>query len=492
MRRFLILTFCLISISVRSQQWEIAYPVEEHAFLQGGCCNGDGNYLFGVCDENENDVYMNAYAMYVGQNGDYITRKYCFEGYKSELCSSVCLDNGNAFVVGIKGGTSTDKVYDSLWIAVVTPALDIVEEHCYPLVAPYKTWTNDLYLDFNNNGDVIVLADVSDKDYPFVTNGVYVVLKCDTHGNVLQNRYFPDGHGPNGARPTGIRRVPDSDRMLLLGKAFMVSGVHSLAYIDDDLNLVEAYPLSWMEGVWNHTDYWKDDSHFLMSSQTYHYGMSNSYYAAVFEVDYSGHYIDTLVYDRADTADYTAQYGSMACFDDKAIYIATYWENGLNEDPNDVVVIMIDKDLNLLGVKKLTYEGVKIRPMHCQVTADGGCLVYGKSKKSYGIDMIIVWKLMPDDFTVPWTLSDDPEVSQHIEVYPNPTSDYLNILLQCKENQCVRVSVCDIEGRKYFEHRFENREGLLTIDVSAFDSGTYVYEVFNDGKNIMRGIFIKN
>ena len=483
MRKFLILTLCLLSVRLQAQQWMIEYPAEGEALLMGGCCNGDGNYVFGVDGTD-------AYAMYIDVDGDYVTNRFCYD-YKSELCSAVSLDNGNAFVVGIKGGTLDNQVYDSLWIVVMNSDLDVVEEHSYPVETPYKTWTNDIYLDFNNAGDVIVLADVSEKDYPLVTNGVYVVLRCDVDGNVLDSQYFPDGHGPGGARPTGIIRVPDSDMMMLLGKAFYASGVHSIAYIDGDLNLVATYPIPWMERVWNYTDYWKDDGHFLMASQTSIYNNDDSYYAAVFEVDTEGHYVDTLVYDRADTADYTAQFGSMAYFNDETIYITTYWESGLNEVPNDVVMLLMDRNLNLLGVKKLVCDNVKIRPLHCQVTPDGGCLVYGKSKKGADVNLIIVWKLMPCDFVMPWTLTEMTEVSQTTDVYPNPVSDYLNIVLQCNDNKNVRVGISDVWGRKYFERKFHSCDGVLRIDVSTLDSGVYVYEVEKDGMNSMKGKFEK-
>lgn len=491
MRKFLILTLCLITIELQSQQWEIAYMTEDGAFFKGGCCNDGGNYILGVCDENDNGIYSNAYAMYVDIDGNYITRKFCYD-YKSEFSNAVCLDNGNAFVVGIKGGALYDNVYDSLWIVILNPELEILEEHCYSFEEPYKTWTNDIYMDFDNDGNVIILADVSEKDYPWVTNGVYVVLKCDVCGNVLKMRYFPDGHGLSGARPTGIIRVPDSDRMMLLGRAFYVTGVHSMAYINSDLELVATYPIPWMERVWNYSDYWKDDNHFLMASQTSYYDGNDSYYAAVFEVDSEGNYVDTLVYDRVDTADYTAQFGSMAYFNDETIYIVTYWESGLNEEPNDVVVLMIDKNLNLLGVKKLIFDNVKMRPMHCKVTADGGCLVYGKSKKSYDNDVIVVWKLLPDDFIVPWTLTELPEVTQHFDAYPNPTTDCLTVVLENSDCKKTRISVSDINGRKCFEHRFDNVEGLLSIDVSILEKGAYVYEVYNDGGKVMKGKFVKN
>ena len=273
MKRLLFLAFCLMAFGMQSQQWMISYPVEEGVVLVGGACNGEGNYIFGACNDYNGLGYVDAYAMYVDKDGGYIERKFSFEGYKSHLCSALCMDDGNAFVVGVKGGTLTNHLYDTLWMAVMTPELDIVEERDYPLVEPYITWTTDVYLRFDNHGDIIVLADVSERNYPFMTNGVYAVFKCDTHGNMLKSRYFPDGHGVNGARPSGLIRVPDSDDMMLLGKGFFATNSHSICYIDNDLNKIGAYQLPLYENIRNYTDCWKDNGHFLMSSMTHHQGM---------------------------------------------------------------------------------------------------------------------------------------------------------------------------------------------------------------------------
>ena len=491
MKRVLFLAFCLMAVEMQSQQWVISYPVEDGVVLVGGDCNGDGNYIFGACNDYNGLGYVDAYAMYVDKDGEYIERKFSFEGYKSHLCSALCLDNGNAFVVGVKGGTLTNHLYDTLWIAVMTPELEIVEEHDYPLVEPYITWTTDVYLEFNNYGEIIILADVSERNYPYMTNGVYAVFKCDTHGNVLKSQYFPDGHGVNGARPSGLIRVPDSDNMMLLGKGFFVTNSHSICYIDNELNKIDAYPLPLYENIRNYTDCWKDNGHFLMSSMTHHQGMvSNNLYAAVFEVDATGHYVDTLVYDRADTSDYTAQFGSMAYVADDCIYIATYWDGGENESPSDAVICLIDSDLNLKGTKRLKADDTKIRLMHCQTTSEGGCLVYGQCKENYGSEMVYVWNLLPEDFVIPWTLHESPEVLPHQNAYPNPTHDCLNIPLDNINNQCV-VSVFDVCGRKYFERRFD-KGGLLTLDVSNLEAGTYFYEVIVGGQITQKGRFMKN
>ena len=229
-----------------------------------------------------------------------------------------------------------------------------------------------------------------------------------------------------------------------------------------------------------------------MSSMTHHQGMvDNNIYAAVFEVDATGHYIDTLVYDRADTSDYTAQYGSMAYVVDDCIYIATYWDNGDNELPSDAVICLIDNDLNLKGTKRLKTGDTKIRLMHCQTTSEGGCLVYGQCKESYGNEMVYVWNLMPEDFVIPWALQESPEALPHQSTYPNPTSDCLNIMLDSVDIQCV-VSVFDELGQKYFERRFDKGGGLLILDVSNLEAGTYFYEVIADGRNVHKGRFMKN
>lgn len=492
MKRMLLLILCLWAINVHSQQWVISYPVEEGVILVGGDCNEHGNFIVGACNKAGESYYRDAFVMYVNSQGDYIERKFSFDGYKSHLCSAKCLENGSAFVVGVKGGTLNNHIYDTLWISIMNSDLEIVEEHDYPLVAPYITWTTDVYLELNNYGNVIVLADVSERDYPWMTNGVYAVFECDVHGNILKSKYFAEGHGVNGARPTGLIRVPESNCMMMLGKGFFVNNSHSICYIDSDLEKVDAYPIPWLEDVWNYTDCWKDNGHFLMSSMTHHYGIvENSYYAAVFEVDYRGHYIDTLVYDRADTSDYTAQFGSMAYVSDDVIYIATYWENGPNEILSDAVICLIDNDLNLKGIKRLKVDNTKIRLMHCQKTSDGGCLVYGQCKINYDSEMVYVWKLLPEDFVINWSLEEKPAVLPHHEVYPNPVQDCLNILLDTSYSKHNIVSIIDAEGHKYFEQRFECVGGILKIDVSSFTDGVYFYEIRREN-GIHKGKFIKN
>ena len=53
MKKILLLTFCLLTVSMQSQQWVLNYPCEEGVVLIGGDCNGNGNYIIGACNKDE-------------------------------------------------------------------------------------------------------------------------------------------------------------------------------------------------------------------------------------------------------------------------------------------------------------------------------------------------------------------------------------------------------------------------------------------------------
>lgn len=493
MKRIVVIVLCLLATQLWSQQWEIAYYVPEGVILTGGCCNGWGNYVFGAFDKLPDDGYRGAFAMFVDNEGNYLERKFVCEEHKMSFCQSISLNNGNAFVAGVRGGSSDNHVFDTLWIAVITPDLTIVEENFIRIEEPYNTWTGEVYLDYDDNGDIVLLAGASQFTIPYqMTNGVYAVIKCNSHTDLLASRYFSEGHSLNGARPTAIVNVPWNDNMMLVGKGFNLNGCHTLAYIDNDLELKEVYSLPILENNWNHVGWWKDNGNFLMSSLTHHYlMMENQFYAAVFEVDPTGHYIDTLVYDRVDTSDYTAQYGSICSVSNDAIYVATYWENGNNDDPNNVVVCMIDDDLNLLGTKRLDYYETKVRVLQCQVTSDGGCVVYGKAVSKGAYEMVVIWKLLPEDFILPWFITENSDELLKDLVYPNPASDCLNFTIEDVGNK-VEIVIRDIYGRILFKQKLYDCRGVFTIDISSFETGTYLYEIVYDGKSTNNGKFIKN
>jgi hypothetical protein len=63
-------------------------------------------------------------------------------------------------------------------------------------------------------------------------------------------------------------------------------------------------------------------------------------------------------------------------------------------------------------------------------------------------------------------------------VYPNPTSDLLNIELNLESTMNATVTIADITGKVIAYQNMENvQNDVLTINVSNYTAGTYLARV---------------
>lgn len=76
-----------------------------------------------------------------------------------------------------------------------------------------------------------------------------------------------------------------------------------------------------------------------------------------------------------------------------------------------------------------------------------------------------------------------------IKIYPNPTSDYLQIDLGSAE-QKRSVQVFDNLGRKLLDQNINNQENAFSIDVSSLKEGIYYLNILTD-KTVYKEKFIK-
>jgi hypothetical protein len=84
--------------------------------------------------------------------------------------------------------------------------------------------------------------------------------------------------------------------------------------------------------------------------------------------------------------------------------------------------------------------------------------------------------------------------SSEVVIYPNPTQDNLNILINPGAfGANVNYSICDLLGNELKSENLGNISGLVnrTIDTHQLASGTYFVKVLTDGKLSVRK-FIKN
>lgn len=73
-------------------------------------------------------------------------------------------------------------------------------------------------------------------------------------------------------------------------------------------------------------------------------------------------------------------------------------------------------------------------------------------------------------------------LDSELTVYPNPTSDYLNVNLS--ENRIDKVRIIDMTGKTVFKSTDNLNTDDLNIPVHQLNSGAYLLEVISEG---MRG-----
>jgi hypothetical protein len=77
------------------------------------------------------------------------------------------------------------------------------------------------------------------------------------------------------------------------------------------------------------------------------------------------------------------------------------------------------------------------------------------------------------------------------DVYPNPASDfaYLTFVLPDERNDAV-ANVYDIQGRRLATYDLTKVHGILEINTTQYEAGSYLYDVLLEGKQVSSGKFI--
>lgn len=485
---------CLMSFNALSQTWEILYPTHKSYSLTGGDYNLNGNFIVGRSSEGSNNLENSAFAMFIGNNGDYHTADFPMKSGQGDFKSALCLDDGNVFVAGRKSSNGQSYDYDSLWIVIMNQNLEIMEEHTYALDTPYIS-IDRICVNKGNNGEIFVAANAKRYDqstgYNKLDSAIFIF---DNQGNIIDYEYFPLSGIYQNAKPSDITVMPGTNNYMLFGSGANPNGNESVSCFDRNLRFYSHHYV--YTGItvasWLHAKLWLDNSHFLMSCMLYDAGNEEkNTYASVVKCDTTMKFYKSFVYCRMDTADYTAQYCSLVYVNDSTLIVPTFFETGGSQYvDNNVVICMIDKDLNLIGTKRLELDGGYVRILHCQKTNDGGCLIYGSCRQN-NKSKVLVWKLMRDDFVIPCSIVEHPESIICRDVFPNPTNNVINFQIDEVKNDNVVILVSDLQGRKVFERKMQlSGKSIVTLDVSTLGQGVYMYQVIN-GNSSFEGKFIK-
>jgi hypothetical protein len=79
--------------------------------------------------------------------------------------------------------------------------------------------------------------------------------------------------------------------------------------------------------------------------------------------------------------------------------------------------------------------------------------------------------------------------SGKLAVFPNPTSDFLSINLNCPESNTV-VSLYNTQGVLVYQQQVASGTETFTLDVSPFPAGLYVVEVLCGGRRYVEQVTV--
>lgn len=108
-------------------------------------------------------------------------------------------------------------------------------------------------------------------------------------------------------------------------------------------------------------------------------------------------------------------------------------------------------------------------------TRDGGIVLMGNSNQTTTVN-----RGLEDFYLVKLTPTTADEKRQAVEIYPIPTRDYINVLINEPFTQ-ASVELFDLHGRKLKSQTLYNR--LTPVDVSGFPSGVYLLVTHYDHHN---------
>lgn len=88
------------------------------------------------------------------------------------------------------------------------------------------------------------------------------------------------------------------------------------------------------------------------------------------------------------------------------------------------------------------------------------------------------------NFNIPAAKNLVEEIENEVKIFPNPVINVLNIELESKIQSILGAKLLDMTGRIMYDHNFLMKEGLhsMTIDMQAFANGSYLLQIYENGK----------
>lgn len=502
------LLFFAFSNCLMGQEWSVRLNEESEGWLFDLIQIDEGENVFGI--GRHNTAVFNCYdglVIKADKDGIIVSQIVHLPGKTLEYYSAVQLPNGNVMAFGICDDSLCDHNFQKyLRIDVFDELLDTVSSQTYCV-------DDDIFDNFSyqheglvmnsivtHSGTVILATRLSyfNETWSFYAPALRLYELDDT-GMILR---IHDTPLLQIGSINEITYIPDTDNLMILldGGVFGYnSGVVGWYTVDPELNIIDKQMMTWLNG--EELDdvasdgHWIDGQYLIVDGEQYE--GSHFTYHTLFKMDTSMNVTARLTLPPYDSCTWVSLGTNTAYANDSTIFAVSYCsETMFSEEVCQVNIILVDKDLNLLGRKVLKEDNVLKFVRQPATFNDGGCLVmvFSRNGNQYPGEPFARYELMKfrrEDIEIIWNVVNERPTKLSSSVYPNPSQGIINIAVEDTFSEDARIQIYDTKSVKCLDGMIGKTGNLITLDIHNLDAGLYVYKVVSGNRELASGKFVK-
>lgn len=496
-------SYCLMG-----QEWSVRLDEESEGWLFDLIHVDEGEQALGIgFHTNRSSNCKDGVIYKADKEGNILSRVVHLPSKTLEYFSAVQLPNGNFMVFGVCDDSLCDLHFQKyIRIDVFDEQLDTVLSRTY--CVDDELFDNFSYPHLGQimksivspSGTVILATRLSyyNETWNFYASALRL-YELDETGLILKMNDTPR---LQIGSINEITYIPNTENLMILldGGVFGYnSGVVGWYIVDPELNVIDRQMMTYLNDA--ELDdvacegYWIDGQYLIVDGEQYE-GSSFTYHT-LFKMDTSMNVTATLPLPPYDSCTWVPLGTNTAYANDSTIFAVSYCRETMS---SDVVcqtnIMLVDKDLNLLGRKVLKEDNVLKYVSPPAAFNDGGCLVmvYSYNGSQYPGEPFACYELMKfrrEDIEITWDVVNETGAKPMSIAYPNPTTSTINIPIDETLSNEARIQIFDAKGMKCLDSEVGNIGNLITLDVHNLDAGLYVYKVVSGKRELVSGKFVK-
>lgn len=155
---------------------------------------------------------------------------------------------------------------------------------------------------------------------------------------------------------------------------------------------------------------------------------------------------------------------------------------------NAIIIILIFSFCSVEAQQAISTSGNEANGSGGKASYSIGQIVYTSNTGSNG--SVIQGVQQPYEISIVLDTEEVKGIILHLTVYPNPTSDVLNLKVENYEFEKLNYQLCDVNGRVYLDNTTTDNE--TKIEIGNLPQAIYFLKIINENKEIKTFKIIKN